>query len=151
MLPGGTTNERQTMEDRATQPLGCWKAEFRNWKLWPFQRSKQVVSKDRQEILEKQFWGNQDPEAGVCASWPSAGWSFGRILEGLPRRKEICAEMGDTLCNLALYIYISMLSYYTVVLYYSVIQRDGWPAPPGSNAWRPVLLLSCVSLCRGWY
>ena len=30
MLPGGTTNERQTMEDRATQPLGCWKAEFRN-------------------------------------------------------------------------------------------------------------------------
>ena len=30
MLPGGTTNDEQTMEDRATQPLGCWKAEFRN-------------------------------------------------------------------------------------------------------------------------
>jgi len=28
---GQTTNERQTtMEDSATQPLGCWKAEFRN-------------------------------------------------------------------------------------------------------------------------
>ena len=25
------TNERTTMEDRATQPLGCWKAEFRNF------------------------------------------------------------------------------------------------------------------------
>ena len=24
------TNDEQTMEDRATQPLGCWKAEFRN-------------------------------------------------------------------------------------------------------------------------
>ena len=29
--PGGTKNKRQTtMEDNATQPLGCWKAEFRN-------------------------------------------------------------------------------------------------------------------------
>ena len=26
----GRTNERTTREDRATQPLGCWKAEFRN-------------------------------------------------------------------------------------------------------------------------
>ena len=25
-----TTNDEQTWEDRATQPLGCWKAEFRN-------------------------------------------------------------------------------------------------------------------------
>ena len=31
MLPGGTNDERQTtMEDSATQPLGCWKAVFRN-------------------------------------------------------------------------------------------------------------------------
>ena len=30
-----TTNERQTMEDRATQPLGCWKAEFRNYIFAP--------------------------------------------------------------------------------------------------------------------
>ena len=34
MSPGGTTNnERRTREDRATQPLGCWKAEFRNFSL----------------------------------------------------------------------------------------------------------------------
>ena len=26
----GQTNKQMTMEDRATQPLGCWKAEFRN-------------------------------------------------------------------------------------------------------------------------
>ena len=32
MLPGGTNDDEQTMEDRATQPLGCWKAEFRNYK-----------------------------------------------------------------------------------------------------------------------
>ena len=33
MSPGETneqTIEQTTMEDRATQPLGCWKAEFRN-------------------------------------------------------------------------------------------------------------------------
>ena len=30
MSPGGTTDRTTTMEDRATQPLGCWKAEFRN-------------------------------------------------------------------------------------------------------------------------
>ena len=26
----GQTNKQTTMEDRATQPLGCWKAELRN-------------------------------------------------------------------------------------------------------------------------
>ena len=30
MSPGGTTTNEQTREDRATQPLGCWKGEFRN-------------------------------------------------------------------------------------------------------------------------
>ena len=27
----GQTNDKRTREDRATQPLGCWKAEFRNF------------------------------------------------------------------------------------------------------------------------
>ena len=26
-----TTTNKRTMEDKATQPLGCWKAEFRNF------------------------------------------------------------------------------------------------------------------------
>ena len=30
MLPDGTNDKRRIMEDSATQPLGCWKAEFRN-------------------------------------------------------------------------------------------------------------------------
>ena len=29
---GVTRRDERTMEDRATQPLGCWKAEFRNSK-----------------------------------------------------------------------------------------------------------------------
>ena len=37
MLPGGTNERRTTtMEDRATQPLGCWKAEFRNLRSHKF-------------------------------------------------------------------------------------------------------------------
>ena len=29
MWDGRTTNKRRTREDRATQPMDCWKAEFR--------------------------------------------------------------------------------------------------------------------------
>ena len=32
MRDGQTTNDERTREDRATQPNGCWMAEFRNFK-----------------------------------------------------------------------------------------------------------------------
>ena len=31
MWDGRTTNDKRTREDRATQPNGCWMAEFRNY------------------------------------------------------------------------------------------------------------------------
>ena len=43
-IRGGVTRrdeQRQTREDRATQPLGCWKAEFRNSK--PAQNEKYQI------------------------------------------------------------------------------------------------------------
>ena len=42
MLPGGTNDKRTTREDRATQPLGCWKAEFRNSCSRCFQEEKKI-------------------------------------------------------------------------------------------------------------
>ena len=67
MLPmwdGRTTNDKRTREDRATQPNGCWMAEFRNF---------QKKSDGQEERVE---WGTEEgleeevgrPQGGVLAN-----------------------------------------------------------------------------------
>ena len=77
MSPGGTNDEQTTMEDRATQPLGCWKAEFRN-----------NITLDDQSGRDRQ-WRRVCVSECYRPTWPESQHAPSLYCHPLPAHKQV--------------------------------------------------------------